>query len=65
MTTPSYEVPSDMRDLAEKSVDQGSPCFRRLHDRSPEGRRSGRHERRLDDDQCQEPRQQGHGLCGK
>ncbi len=27
MTTPSYEVPSDMRDLAEKSVDQARRAF--------------------------------------
>lgn len=27
MTTPSYEVPADMRDLAEKSVDQARRAF--------------------------------------
>lgn len=27
MNTPSYEVPSDMRDLAEKSVDQARKAF--------------------------------------
>lgn len=27
MPTPSYEIPSDMRDLAEKSVDQASRAF--------------------------------------
>ena len=27
MTTPSYDVPSDMRDLAEKSVDQARRAF--------------------------------------
>ena len=27
MTTPSYEIPSDMRDMAEKSVDQASRAF--------------------------------------
>ncbi len=27
MNTPSYEIPSDMRDLAEKSVDQARKAF--------------------------------------
>ena len=27
MPTPSYEIPSDMRDMAEKSVDQASRAF--------------------------------------
>ncbi len=27
MTTPSYEIPSDMRDMAEKSVDQARRAF--------------------------------------
>ena len=27
MTTPNYEIPSDMRDLAEKSVDQARRAF--------------------------------------
>ena len=59
---PNFEIPTEMRQVAEKSLEEAKKSVRRLYRRRPESRRGGRGASYASPGGSQGCRQEGNGV---